>query len=129
MVKIKKDIENRADIELLIDSFYDKVKPDPVIGFIFTDIMKINWQKHLPAIYSFWEYTILYTGNYSGNLMQIHRHINDITPLSSQQFKRWTDLFCATVDELFEGEKAILAKQRAFGISTTMQIKILHSPS
>ena len=129
MLKIKKDIENRADIELLIDSFYDKVKPDPVIGFIFTDIMKINWQEHLPAIYNFWEYTILYTGNYSGNLMQIHRHINDVTPLSSQQFKRWTDLFCATVDELFEGEKAMLAKQRAFGISTTMQIKILHSPS
>jgi hemoglobin len=127
MLMIKKDIENRDDVELLINSFYDKVKPDPVIGFIFTDIMKINWQEHLPAIYNFWENTILYTGNYSGNLMQIHRHINDVTPLSAQQFKRWTDLFCATVDELFEGDKAILAKQRAVGISTTMQIKILHS--
>ena len=123
----KKDIENRADVELLINSFYDKVKPDPVIGFIFTDIMKINWQEHLPAIYNFWENAILFTGNYSGNLMQIHRNINEITPLSAAQFKRWTDLFCATVDELFEGDKAILAKQRAIGISTTMQIKILHS--
>lgn len=127
MVQQKKDIENRTDIELLINRFYEKVKPDPVIGFVFTDIMKINWQEHLPAIYNFWEHSILFTGNYTGNLMQIHRHINEITPLSTEQFKRWTDLFCATVDELFEGEKAILAKQRALGISTSMQIKILHS--
>ena len=32
MLMTKKDIENRADVELLINSFYDKVKPDPVIG-------------------------------------------------------------------------------------------------
>jgi len=121
-----KDISNRRDIELLINSFYEKVKPDPVIGYVFTDIMKINWQEHLPAIYNFWENAILFTGNYSGNLMQVHRHIHDITPLTPAQFQRWTDLFCATVDELFEGEKAILAKQRALGIATTMQIKILY---
>ena len=127
MTNIKKDIENREDIELLINRFYDKVKPDPVIGFIFTDIMKINWQEHLPAIYNFWENTVLYTGNYSGNLMQVHRHINEIIPLSTPQFQRWTDLFCSTVDELFEGEKAIIAKQRAISISTIMQIKILHT--
>jgi hemoglobin len=33
-------------------------------------------------------------------------------------------LFTATVDELFEGEKAELAKQRAISISTVMRIKI-----
>ena len=124
---MKRDIENRLDIEWLMNSFYEKVKPDPVIGYIFTDIMRVNWEEHLPMIYDFWENTLLYTGSYNGNPMEIHRHINTIVPLTSEHFKRWTELFSATVDELFDGEKALLAKQRAVGISTSMQIKILYS--
>ncbi len=30
-----KDIENKADIEILINEFYDKVKMDDTIGYIF----------------------------------------------------------------------------------------------
>jgi hemoglobin len=126
VIVMKKDIENRQDIELLVNSFYEKVKPDPVIGYIFTDIVKVNWERHLPRIYDFWENTVLYTGGYNGNPMELHRHLNRMIPLTSEQFKRWTDLFCATVDELFEGEKALLAKQRAVSISTVMQIKIIN---
>ena len=40
---MKKDIETRDDIELLVNSFYEKVKADPVIGHIFTDVFKVNW--------------------------------------------------------------------------------------
>jgi len=123
---MKRDIENREDIKLLLNSFYEKVKPDPVIGYIFTDVMKVNWERHLPMIYDFWENTLLYTGGYNGNLLEIHRRLNKVIPLTTEHFKRWTDLFCATVDELFEGQKALLAKQRAISVSTVMQIKILH---
>ncbi|HMF73594.1 MAG TPA: group III truncated hemoglobin [Flavitalea sp.] len=123
---MKRDIENREDIELLLNSFYEKVKPDPVIGYIFTDVMKVNWERHLPMIYDFWENTLLYTGGYNGNLLEIHRRLNKVIPLTTEHFKRWTDLFCATVDELFEGQKALLAKQRAISVSTVMQIRILH---
>jgi hemoglobin len=35
-------------------------------------------------------------------------------------------LFTKTVDQLFEGEHADLAKQRAVSIATVMQLKILH---
>ena len=123
---MKKDIENRKDIEFLMNSFYEKVKPDPVIGYIFTDVMKVNWERHLPMIYDFWENSLFYTGGYNGNLLEIHRRLNKVIPLTTKHFKRWTDLFAATVDELFEGEKAFLAKQRAISISTVMQIKILN---
>ncbi len=37
---MKGDITNRMDIEQLINAFYDKVKKDDVIGFIFNDIAK-----------------------------------------------------------------------------------------
>ena len=123
---MKKDIEDRKDIQLLINSFYDKVKADPVIGFIFTDIMKVNWEKHLPVMYDFWENTLFYTGGYIGNPMEIHRRLNKVVPLTTEYFQQWTHLFTSTVDELFTGEKARLAKQRALSISAVMQKKILH---
>ena len=123
---MKTDIENREDIQLLINSFYDKVKADAVIGFIFNDIMKVNWEKHLPVMYDFWENTLFYTGGYIGNPMEIHRRLNEVIPLSAAHFQQWTHLFTSTVDELFTGEKATLAKHRAISISAVMQIKILH---
>jgi hemoglobin len=125
---MKKDIETRKDIQLLINSFYDKVKADPVIGFIFNDVVRVNWERHLPVMYDFWENTLFYTGGYIGNPMEIHRHLNKLIPLNAEHFQQWTQLFTLTVDELFTGEKAELAKQRATSISTVMQIKILQQP-
>ena len=125
---MKKDIENRGDIELLVNSFYEKVSNDPVIGFIFNDIVKVNWQRHLPVMYDFWENTLFYTGSYAGNPMETHRQLNQLIPLTAEHFQQWTRLFTSTVDELFTGEKALLAKQRALSISTLMQIKIIQKP-
>ena len=125
---MRKDIENRQDIELLINSFYKKVKTDTVIGYIFNDVMHVNWDRHLPVMYDFWENTLFYTGGYNGNPMQIHTRLNRITPLLPDHFRQWNLLFDLTVNELFAGEKAELAKQRALSISTVMQIKILQAP-
>jgi hypothetical protein len=38
--------------------------------------------------------------------------------------KHGLPIFKATTDELFEGEKAFMAKERATSIATVMQIKI-----
>ncbi len=122
---MKKDIETREDIILLIDGFYKRAVSDPLIGYIFTDLIKGNWQKHLPLIYSFWENTLFYTGTYSGNPMIIHQRIHEIAHLTTQHFDRWVALFTATVEDLYQGEKASLAKQRACSIATVMKIKIL----
>lgn len=124
---MKKDIENKNDIELLVRSFYEKVKADDTIGFIFNDITKVNWEKHLPVMFNFWENVLFYTGAYEGNPMNIHQHINRVVPLTKRHFKRWEELFTKTVDELFEGTNALLAKQRALSISTLMQMKIITS--
>jgi hemoglobin len=122
---MKKDIENRQDVELLVRSFYVKVRADDTIGYIFNDIVKVDWEKHFPVMFDFWENILFYTGSYEGNPMILHEHINRVVPLTRAHFDRWNQLFAATLDELFEGEKATLAQQRALSISTVMQIKIL----
>ena len=122
---MKKDIQTREDIELLVRSFYEKIKKDSLIGPIFTDIAKVNWERHLPVMYDFWENSILFTGSYSGNPMIPHQHLHRAFPLTEDHFNRWVYLFTNTVDEWFEGEKARLAKQRALSIATVMKLKII----
>ncbi|MEN9568823.1 MAG: hypothetical protein RL172_54 [Bacteroidota bacterium] len=122
---MKKDLEQRADIELLITRFYDKVIADDVIGYIFNDIAKVNWPKHLPVMFDFWENVLFFTGKYEGNPMTVHQHLHRVVPLTKAHFDRWYQLFSQTVDELFEGNNAILAKQRALSIATIMQLKII----
>lgn len=121
---MKKDITGSADIQWMVNRFYDKIKEDKTVGFIFTDVMKINWEKHLPVLYRFWENALFYTGGYDGNAMKKHLQINKVITLQKKHFTRWLQLFNETVDEYFEGEKASLAKQRAHSIAILMQIKI-----
>ena len=52
---MKVDISSRADIEKMVLQFYEAVKADKTIGFIFTDVVHMNWEKHIPVIVDFWE--------------------------------------------------------------------------
>lgn len=122
---MKHDIQNKNDIIQLVDTFYDKVKADALIGHFFSEVMKVNWEKHLPKMYNFWDNVVFYTNNYSGNPMQVHKNIHALHPFTGGDFKQWYQLFVQTVDELFEGDNAALIKQRALSIATIMQIKIV----
>ena len=121
---MKKDIINCKDIETLVNEFYERVKAEPAIGHIFNDVAKVNWDEHLPVMYSFWENIIFQTGDYAGNPMSAHFKLHKIHPLEKPHFERWKALFLATTDSLFAGENAELAKQRAVSIATVMEIKI-----
>jgi len=120
-----KDIDTRQDIELLVNQFYEKVKVDTRIGFYFTKVMTVDWTKHLPIMYEFWENVLFHTDGYSGNPMQKHQAIHAKSAFNSNHFKQWTFLFNETVDELFSGVNAEKIKDRAQNISTVMQVKIL----
>ena len=60
--------------------------------------------------------------------MKIHLDLHLKTPLSKEHFEVWLTYFNTTVDELFEGKNALMAKQRAKSVATVMQIKIAQSP-
>lgn len=121
---MKKDIENMDDIKLLVNSFYEKIKQDDVLGHIFNDLMNVNWDKHLPKMYDFWDNIVFQTGNYKGRPFPPHMDVNEKETLTYKHFNRWLELFFVTVDELFEGVKANEIKFKASNIKEVWEHKM-----
>lgn len=118
------DIQTQNDLYLLVDEFYKKLLSDPKISYIFTEVVKIKLEEHLPILVTFWSQAILGTGGYTNNLTQIHLDINEKSYLSPELFQIWLNHFNNSVDENFKGEKAEKIKTQALSIATVMQIKI-----
>lgn len=121
---MKKDIINRNDIVLLVDSFYQKVQQNERIGPIFTQVMQVDWAHHLPKMYDFWESILFGKAIYKGNPMLTHFDINKKASLKNEEFDTWKNIFFNTVDELFEGENATVIKQKAQSIADLMHFKL-----
>ena len=118
-----KDITGRVEIELLVNTFYEKVNKNKGLSPMFAEV---HWETHLPVMYDFWENTLFFTGSYDGNPMKIHQDLHRRIPFTEAHFQQWIKLFYETIDELFEGVIAETARQRALSISTIMKIRILH---
>ena len=123
------DIANRNHIEQLMRAFYAKAIPDAIIGHYFTQVIQMDLEKHLPVIIDFWETVLFGVAKYKSNAIAVHQHLHEQSAFEEKHFTHWVQLFQSTVDELFEGEKAELAKQRALSIATVMKIKTVHGAS
>ena len=121
---MKHDIKSRADIEKFIGNFYEAIKPDKTIGFIFTEVVEMNWKKHIPVIVDFWETILLDNPVYKKNAMEVHYDLNSKVKLQKEHFTSWLFLFNAAADELFAGKKTELAKTRAKAIADVMLFKM-----
>ncbi len=124
MVETKTDIQGRAEIEMLVNTFYDRVRVDEVLGFIFDKVAQTNWQTHLPKMYSFWETVLFRSGGYTGNPIAAHAKLLPQTEMGRKQFDHWLLLFRNTVDDLFVGEKADHIKNCAADMANVIYSKI-----
>ena len=64
-----------------------------MIGHFFTEVIKVDWDKHLPKMYNFWDNVVFYTNNYTGNPMQVHKNIHALHAFTEVDFKQWYGLF------------------------------------
>lgn len=119
-----KDIQSEDEIYLVVNEFYKKLLADQKISYIFTDVVQIKLEEHLPILVTFWSQAILGTGGYTNNLTQIHLDVNAKSYLSKELFEIWLDHFEAAIDENFEGFNCEQMKKQAHQLSTVMQIKI-----
>lgn len=114
---MKQDITSKEDIELLINTFYDQVVKDELIGAFFGHV---NFEKHLPKMYHFWSFVLLDEAGYTTDVTKVHINMR----IKAEHFDRWISLFNSTVDKMFIGEKAEMAKQRAYLMRWTMESKM-----
>jgi hemoglobin len=122
------DIESRADCERLVRAFYGRALTDPIIGWIFVDIAKLDVEAHVPRIASFWETVLLGSHSYAGSAFAPHAALNARVRLRAGHFDRWVALWRRTVDELFAGERAELAKVHAVRVASAFHRR-LESPA
>jgi len=118
------DITDRTAIELLVNSFYARVKTDKTIGYIFTEVAGVDWEEHLPKMYRFWETILLGKMSFKGNPMSKHIQLSKKTVLNKEHFDRWLALWSETIDSHFKGDRANEAKQRGENIAGLMLYKI-----
>ncbi len=121
---MKPDIKTREDIFLLVKKFYEKLLRDETISYIFTDVAEIDLEHHLPILVDFWDTVLFDSGTYKKNAIEPHLILSQKSKFSKHHFDNWQKHFTDNMDELFDGEVAFIAKQRAKSIATIMQIKI-----
>lgn len=123
MTIIKGDIENRTDLEKLLEAFYKKVFGDDLIRHYFTEVVPLNLKTHMPVIASFGNPFLLDGKAHRKNVIKIHLNAGEKSKVKKEHLDRRVKMFFETIDDLFEGAKASLAKQRADSIATMMNIK------
>ncbi len=114
-----RDIETIDDIKLLVDTFYECVQADDLIGPIFNKVVENRWPQHLEKMYRFWQSILLHEPTYSGRPFPPHLKL-DINHL---HFDRWISLFELTVNGLFQGSNATTALERAKLMGSLFQAK------
>lgn len=115
-----KQINSPVEVKELVDSFYEKVNRDPLLSPIFNDFARVDWEKHLPVMYGFWNAMLFGEVGYKGNPFMKHIPL----PIEKAHFDRWIQLFEETIDERFTGEKAEEARKRAQSIAGIFQHKL-----
>jgi len=123
------DIETRADCERLVRLFYGRALEDPIIGFIFVDVARLDLDAHVPRITSFWETILLGAQSYGGGAFRPHAELHATVQLREGHFAQWLHLWCDAVDELFAGERADLAKSHARRVAQAFLRRLRSAPS
>lgn len=124
---MKRSIENRSDVNLLVRSFYTHVRADDLIGPVFSAVItsEADWETHFEKLTDFWETNLFFKQAYKGNPMRKHMEVSrEKGPIHQAHFDRWLALWTNTIDTLFVGDLAERAKQNAGNIAPLMLSKI-----
>jgi hemoglobin len=120
MQENRADLQTEEDIRRLVDTFYDHVNQDDLLGPVFNQFAKVDWAHHLPKMYEFWSTVLFGSMAYKGQPFPKHLAL----PVERAHFTRWIALFTQTVDQLFVGAMAEQAKQKAASIANIFQMKM-----
>jgi hemoglobin len=121
-------LKTREDIELLVRTFYGKVRENELLGPMFEAVIT-NWEAHFKRLTDFWESNLFFQKTYSGDPLQKHVEVDKFHDgtINELHFGIWLNLWFETLDELFEPESTFLAKNRARNMGTFIHLKIFEA--
>jgi hemoglobin len=111
-------------VSRLVETFYGRVRLDPVLGPIFESQLEGRWDEHLAALKDFWSSVTMLTGRYRGKPHAAHVPLG----LTPAHFEHWLGLFETTVNDLCAGPAAALFISRAHRIAESLQIGLNIGP-
>ena len=114
---MKEDISNSSDVAVLVKTFYANLLLNEEVRPIFAHV---NFETHMPHMIAFWEFVLLDKEGYTTNIFD--KHVN--LPLNAEHFAIWIKTFENTVHDLFLGETANMAIQRAQTIAFSFESKM-----
>lgn len=125
---MRKQIENRADVEFLVHQFYAKIRADNEIGFYFNTMIK-DWDAHLEKLTDFWESNLFAVRKYNGNPLTVHNEVDSHFEgrITSNEFGIWLNYWFQTLEEHFEGENAETLKRRARKMGTFLFLSMFEN--
>ena len=121
----KPELKDRAGVSTLVRSFYAKVRKDELLGPVFNAQIE-HWEAHLEHLTDFWESNLFFKKTYSGDPIGKHIGVDRKmeSPMEAKHFGVWLNLWYQTIDELFSGETAQIAKNRARNMGTFIHLKV-----
>ena len=122
---MKRDIQDRNDVYTLVSTFYGKVRQNNEIGAFFNEIIE-DWPAHLEKLTDFWETNLFLVSKFRGNPMKAHNEVDQKFnhTLEQKHFGEWLNMWFETVDDLYEGERANIAKNRARNIAHNLFMNV-----
>ena len=108
----ERDLCDGTDVAHLARSFYRRAAADDVLGPVFT-AAGVDWPAHIAKLVDFWSWQLLGVRGYEGNPLRAHEPLQAAIPFGDEHYRRWLEIFEDTVDELFLGPTAEVAKTRA----------------
>ncbi|MCF8714429.1 group III truncated hemoglobin [Joostella atrarenae] len=125
-----KNIEDRNDATILVNTFYAKIRKDELLGPIFNGhIPDEKWPEHLSKLTDFWETNLFGIAKFKGSPSRKHVNVDMNMDYSIEQthFGKWLQLWFETIDELYEGDLARKAKDSARKMATGQFLTIWHN--
>lgn len=111
---------SEALIARLVETFYERVRRDPLIGPIFDETVE-DWGAHLGRLGDFWSSVTLMSGRYKGKPIPAHAKLPG---MGAAHFARWLALFRDTARDVCPLQAAALFIDRAERIANSLQVGI-----
>ncbi len=114
------DITTVSDVHDLVVEFYREVVFDELLEPVFGEVAEVDWAEHIPKLIDYWSHILLGVAGGTGPVMQAHRHLHSLVPITTELCDRWFVLWSEVVRQGWTGPVADRAVSHAAALMSGM---------